>query len=38
MADLNELKKNAGILAANKIESGMTVGLSTGRTAAYLVV
>ena len=37
MADLNELKKNAGILAANKIESGMTVGLGTGSTAAYMV-
>ena len=37
MADLNELKKAAGVRAANMIESGMTVGLGTGSTAAYMV-
>ncbi len=37
MTDLNALKKAAGIRAANRIESGMTVGLGTGSTAAYMV-
>lgn len=37
MADLNELKKAAGIRAANMIESGMAVGLGTGSTAAFMV-
>ncbi len=37
MADLNALKKAAGIRAANLIESGMSVGLGTGSTAAYMV-
>ncbi len=37
MTDLNELKKTAGIRAANLIESGMAVGLGTGSTAAFMV-
>lgn len=37
MADLNELKKAAGVRAANEIKDGMTVGLGTGSTAAYMV-
>lgn len=37
MANLNELKKAAGIRAANLIESGMKVGLGTGSTAAFMV-
>lgn len=37
MADLNALKKAAGIRAANLIESGMSVGLGTGSTAACMV-
>ena len=37
MATLDELKKAAGIKAANEIQDGMTVGLGTGSTAAYMV-
>lgn len=37
MSNLDELKKAAGIRAANEIESGMTVGLGTGSTAAHMV-
>ncbi len=37
MANLNELKKAAGIRAANLIEAGMKVGLGTGSTAAFMV-
>ena len=37
MADLNELKKAAGVRAADMIESGMFVGLGTGSTAAHMV-
>lgn len=37
MATMNELKKAAGIRAADMIKSGMSVGLGTGSTAAYMV-
>ena len=37
MATMNELKKAAGIRAADMIQSGMSVGLGTGSTAAYMV-
>ncbi len=37
MASLNDLKKTAGIRAANEIQNGMTVGLGTGSTAAYMI-
>ena len=37
MATLDELKKAAGVKAANEIQDGMVVGLGTGSTAAYMV-
>ena len=37
MASMDELKKMAGIKAANLIQDGMVVGLGTGSTAAYMV-
>ena len=37
MINMDELKKMAGIKAANLIQSGMVVGLGTGSTAAYMV-
>ena len=37
MATLAELKKAAGIKAANEIQDGMLVGLGTGSTAYYMV-
>lgn len=37
MADMNELKKQAGIQAAEMVQDGMVVGLGTGSTAAYMI-
>lgn len=37
MATMDELKKAAGIRAADMIKDGMTVGLGTGSTAAHMV-
>ena len=37
MASMDELKKAAGIRAAEMIKDGMTVGLGTGSTAAHMV-
>lgn len=37
MADMNELKKQAGIQAAEMVQDGMIVGLGTGSTAAYMI-
>ena len=37
MASMDELKKAAGIRAADMIKDGMTVGLGTGSTAAHMV-
>ena len=37
MATLDELKKAAGVKAANEIQDSMVVGLGTGSTAAYMV-
>lgn len=37
MANMDELKKMAGIKAADLIQNGMTVGLGTGSTAAYMI-
>jgi ribose 5-phosphate isomerase A len=37
MATMDDLKKAAGIRAADMIKDGMTVGLGTGSTAAHMV-
>ena len=37
MASMDELKKAAGVRAADMIKDGMTVGLGTGSTAAHMV-
>lgn len=37
MANMDELKKAAGVRAADMIKDGMTVGLGTGSTAAHMV-
>jgi ribose 5-phosphate isomerase A len=37
MATMDELKKAAGVRAADMIKDGMTVGLGTGSTAAHMV-
>lgn len=37
MASMDELKKAAGVKAADMIKDGMTVGLGTGSTAAHMV-
>lgn len=37
MANMDELKKMAGIKAADLIQNGMTIGLGTGSTAAYMI-
>lgn len=37
MNHMDELKKLAGIRAADKIKSGMTVGLGTGSTATFMI-
>ena len=37
MVSMDELKKAAGIRAADMIKDGMTVGLGTGSTAAHMV-
>lgn len=37
MVNMDQLKKMAGIKAANLIQDGMVVGLGTGSTAAYMV-
>lgn len=37
MTKIEELKKAAGVRAANEIESGMLVGLGTGSTAAFML-
>jgi ribose 5-phosphate isomerase A len=36
-ADMNELKKQAGIQAAEMVQDGMVVGLGTGSTAAHMI-
>lgn len=37
MTKIDELKKAAGVRAANEIQSGMVVGLGTGSTAAFML-
>lgn len=37
MTKIDELKKAAGIRAANEIQDGMAVGLGTGSTAAFML-
>ena len=37
MASMDELKKAAGVRAADMIKDGMIVGLGTGSTAAHMV-
>lgn len=37
MANMDELKKAAGVRAADMIKDGMTVGLGTGSTATHMV-
>lgn len=37
MTKIDELKKAAGVRAANEIKSGMVVGLGTGSTAAFML-
>jgi len=37
MADMNELKKQAGIQAADMVQDGWIVGLGTGSTAAHMI-
>ena len=38
MADVEELKKNAGIEACKFVKSGMKVGLGTGSTVKYTIL
>jgi len=35
--DMNELKKQAGIMSAEMVQDGMIVGLGTGSTAAHMI-
>jgi ribose 5-phosphate isomerase A len=37
MTDSENMKKNAGYLAASFVQNGMTIGLGTGTTAKYFI-